>query len=93
MKEEIVSRRQFFKKTIKATLPIMGIIALGNIGFLSACSKDEEDDGINGCSGECTNSCKYTCTDSCAGYCGRCDNMCHSGCKGSCIAGCSNLTR
>ena len=71
--EELQSRRQFFKKAGKAALPIIGVMAFGNLLFTS-CSKDKDDEpskpsGCNGCSGSCSNSCSGSCEESCSAAC------------------------
>lgn len=93
LKTEIVTRRQFFKKAVKATLPIIGLFAFGNISLLSACSKDEEEDGSsspslpNGCYSGCTRVCSNDCSGECKGDC---EAHCASGCSDACSQACTN---
>ncbi len=42
--EELQSRREFFKKAAKGTLPIIGVMAFGP-GFLSSCGGDDAETG------------------------------------------------
>lgn len=85
--EELQSRREFFKKTAKGALPILGISLFGT-SLLTSCDKDDEpsNGGNNGGNGNC--SCSNTCSGSCSGDCaGNCD-----GCSGSCYTtGCTYM--
>ena len=76
--EELLSRREFFNKTAKSALPILGISLFG-AALLTSC---EPDDGPGRCS------CSSTCSGSCDGDCsGNCD-----GCSGSCYTtGCTYM--
>lgn len=73
-KEELQSRRQFFKRAAKGTLPILGVMVFGNV-LLSSCGDDKDEDdepkpsGCNGCSGSCSNSCSGSCEESCSAAC------------------------
>ncbi|MCD8291832.1 MAG: Cys-Xaa-Xaa-Xaa repeat radical SAM target protein [Prevotella sp.] len=71
--EELQSRREFFKKAAKATLPVIGAIALMSIPTASkaismGCSNDA-------CTGTCMGTCKGTC------------ESCSHGCAVSCMSG------
>lgn len=78
-KEELHSRREFFKETAKKTLPFLGIIALGPI--LNSCEPDDyEPLGSSGPSG-CGNSCSGSCEGDCAGDC---DDNCTADCWNGC---------
>jgi len=70
--EEILSRREFFKKAAKTALPIFGAIVAGSI--LSSC---EPLEGSVSC-GDCT----ATCDGGCSGDCWR---ACHDECASSCV--------
>ncbi len=74
--EELQSRRDFFKKAAKATLPILAVTVLGST--VLSCEKDDEEDGCrNGCSGACQSSCSGNCSGYCSGSCsGFCDGTC-----------------
>ena len=85
--EEFQSRREFFKKTAKGALPILGISLFGT-AILSSCEKETHSGntsfGCNGCSGSCSGSCSGGCDSGCSGSCsGECSGEC-MGCTGSC---------
>ncbi len=86
--EELQSRRDFFKKTVKGVLPIIGAIVLANSPLLAKADKIEM--GCTGCTGGCKGSCgggcKYTCS-------GGCKNACGGGCRYTCSGGCKNTNR
>lgn len=71
--EKLQSRRDFFKKTAKSVLPILGVLAIGST--LLSCTRDDDDDkpsqptGCNGCSGSCSSSCSGSCEESCSARC------------------------
>lgn len=87
---ELQSRRQFFKKAAKATLPILAVAVLGPT-LLTSCDPDDPDEGNNyGSSSSCKNGCSGTCSNSCSGGCSSgCSGSCDSGCEGSCGDSCS----
>lgn len=100
-KEELQSRREFFKKAAKGALPILGAIALaGTPGIVKAA---DEALGCNygcsyGCSGSCGRACSYGCQGSCRGACSgacsySCQNTCSGSCQGRCSGGCSSMSR
>lgn len=76
--EELQSRREFFKKAAKGTLPILGILAFGP-GIFSSCEKDDDGDGggndggggsgCSNCNGTCRSGCNATCRYKCSGGC------------------------
>ncbi|MBR5823422.1 MAG: Cys-Xaa-Xaa-Xaa repeat radical SAM target protein [Paludibacteraceae bacterium] len=69
-REEIQSRREFFKKAAKAALPVVGAAILSSVPFIDA-------DAATGCSG---------CYTGCWGGCqGGCKGSCQYSCKGSCF--------
>ena len=84
-KEELQSRRQFFKRVAKGTLPILAATVLASTPFLSQAS--ESAMGCKyGCSGSCSGSCKTTCEGSCSGGCRTgCVGSCGSNCYGTCM--------
>lgn len=94
--KEIISRRDFFKKTAKNILPVLGLITLGS-SPLSAlatelspnekmdCSRSCTTGCANHCAGTCSSRCDITCTSGCSSGCGR-------GCKSSCAEGCNGQT-
>lgn len=76
--EELQSRREFFKKAAKKTLPIMGVLTIG-LTTLSSCDKEDDENGSSS-NGGCS---------SCSGSCrGGCDATCRYKCSGGCKTGC-----
>ncbi len=87
--EEIQSRRDFFKKTVKSALPILGAVLLANAPTIVKAAESEIDPMGCGytCSGSCKNactSCKYDCSGSCKNTCTGCKYECSGSCKGGC---------
>jgi len=69
--DELLSRREFFKKSAKKALPIMAVVAFGPT-LLTSCDTDDEDEpsgGGSGCSGSCKGKCDATCRYKCTGGC------------------------
>lgn len=68
--EELQSRREFFKRAAKGSLPVIGAMLLAHLPIESA-------------SAECA--CHWGCYSSCQGSCkyDSCKESCH-GCKGHC---------
>lgn len=102
-KEEILTRREFFKKTSRAVLPIIGMAVLGPTVLIS-CDKIEDfvESGCTDCSSGCEGSCKDSCSSGCKGSCssscystcsGTCSSTCKSTCKGSCSNTCSTTCK
>ena len=81
-KEEIQSRREFFKKAAKGTLPILGAVMLSALPL----NRADAQWGCTSCSGGCEG-----CNDSCYGSCrGGCGSGCAYGCTGTCHAVCAS---
>lgn len=74
-KEELHSRREFFKKTAKGILPILGAVVLANIPTVMSAS-------------ETPMGCKYGCTAVCSTS--ACQGTCQGGCRFTCTSGCHN---
>lgn len=86
-KEELQSRRDFFKKATKMALPVLGAIALANTPLLSH-AMDESPMGCKyGCSSGCYRSCNTTCENTCEGTC---KHACGDGCEYTCSGTCKN---
>lgn len=89
MKKDIISRRDFFKKSTSKILPVVAAITLPSV--LTSCEIDEEPFDIpssgckNGCSGKCSAYCGGTCQTNCSGSC---KNGCTGNCKGACGSSC-----
>lgn len=102
-REEIQSRREFFKKAAKAALPVVGAAILSNFPYFARATDSNngyycrscESDCTNGCAGGCRRSCDTSCALGCRGasqyyYGGDCDGcrvMC-GGCQGFCSGVC-----
>ena len=78
-KNELQSRREFFKRAAKGALPILGAIFLANTPVNSIASEAEP----TGCA---RYSCSRQCQDTCRLICnGTCDSSCKNyGCRGYC---------
>ena len=79
--EELQSRREFFKKTAKGVLPILGAIALANVPYVMGAKENPSMD--------CRGGCYYTCSGSCSGGC---DGGCRWGCETTCKGGCEGTS-
>ena len=90
-KEEIQSRREFFKNAAKKSLPIVAAAMLASAPVITRAaetSMDCNDACYMGCSWGCTGGCKIDCEGGCKTSCrGTCQNGC-SGCKGTCEGSC-----
>ena len=84
-REEIQSRREFFKKAAKAALPVVGAAILSSVPFMNA----EASTGCKGCYRTCTGSCVDSCLAYCAKTCNGCGSTCYKGCAVGCSGGCS----
>ncbi|MBQ3946208.1 MAG: hypothetical protein II670_11470 [Alphaproteobacteria bacterium] len=89
-KDELQSRRDFFKNASKKVLPILGAsiisaLPLGaNAQYFSSYTPLEPW-GSNSCNG-CSNGCSGGCSNGCSGSCrGGCSN----GCQGTCVDACA----
>lgn len=77
-KEEVQSRREFFKSAAKKALPILGVIALTQLPFVA---KSHECHITQDCSVYCAGGCRDTCRDSCQETCrGNCVGTCNERC-------------
>lgn len=87
---ELQSRREFFKKAAKGTLPILGAILLAQIPAVVKAAESPMGCPKYGC-GTCTGSCSGNCSGSCKTTCqGSCDGSCRYGCQSTCKGGCSH---
>lgn len=70
-KDELLSRRDFFKKAAKRVLPILAVGVMP--GLLASCDDDNEEleRALNGGSSGCTGS---SCSNSCSSYCANSSN-------------------
>ena len=91
MKDDIFSRRDFFKKSAKKILPIFGGVILSALPLqkidakkVLGCDNNCHAACQNSCEGECVTSCFYLCMGGCKG----CRNACNVGCAIGCTTGC-----
>lgn len=91
-KDELQSRRSFFKAAAKGVLPILGAIALANVPLVGRAATHESqnqsgcDDCYMWCVYNCYNTCKDTCSNTCKGTCiTNCDSSCQGTCRYSCL--------
>lgn len=100
---DLLTRREFFKKATKSTLPFIAAITVPS--FLSSCGGGNDDPIETGCSW-CSSNCEGSCEGSCESSCeGSCDNSCtksnansscsdcSSTCKDGCKEGCNNTCK
>lgn len=94
-KNEVQTRREFFKKAAKEVLPIISILSISCFPIqLSAESpvnscKDDCFYVCGGCSRSCYEECEGQCKDGCFRTCtGRCDSTCQGNCKDDCVGNC-----
>lgn len=92
--DEIISRRNFFKKAAGTVLPVIAITVLPNV--LTSCEIDEPEIEIpstskgcsqckGGCGGGCTSTCGVACGQKCKGSCGgQCSTTCTTTCSYRC---------
>lgn len=82
--EEIQSRREFFKRSIKTILPIFGIALFGTKSVLAKTeyNSSKKTNAPMDCYGTCYGTCL-----SCTGIC----TSCYGTCIGTCFGGCWGL--
>lgn len=92
--EELQSRRDFFKKTVKMALPIIGAIVLANTpNVLKASEKAPMGCSEGSCYRACYHGCNMTCMGRCKGACqGTCQGTCRNSCSGSCSGSCYGMS-
>lgn len=95
-KEELQSRRSFFKTAAQRVLPIVGVMAFGP-SLLMSCGDDDDDDdsgSSRGSSSGCKK-CKTVCTAKCSSTCKMTAvtnaSICGGNCKGYCYSTCKSL--
>lgn len=89
--EELLSRREFFRKGAQTALPMLVSIALPSI--ITSCTPDDDW----GCS-ECSSICSYTCHESCSSTstsssCDSCSSSCVNSCSGTCSTTCEGSSQ
>ncbi|MGN1219280.1 MAG: Cys-Xaa-Xaa-Xaa repeat radical SAM target protein [Phocaeicola sp.] len=90
-KEELQSRREFFKKAAKGALPILSAIVLANAPIIANATEEApmgcSNSCYRGCASHCSGRCQTTCNVSCQNHCR--DN-CGATCKYTCSGKCTN---
>ena len=87
-REEIQSRREFFKKAAKAALPVVGAALMLSNPIVAKAAETQM--GCMGCSNGCTATCRGTCSAKCTGSCiDGCKSSCKTTCKYTCAGRCS----
>lgn len=96
--EELQTRRQFFKKSARSILPIIGFMAFGPIS-LSSCGGGDDiiDPSCSGCTNTCSSKCSSNCGNSCEDSCVGASvstpcSSCASSCSGTCNTSCENTS-
>lgn len=82
--EELQSRREFFKKAAKATLPMIAAVALASAPAIVNASEAAPMGCTGTCYGACYGGCKgcsTTCTGTCSHSCRGCSTTCTGGCS------------
>lgn len=95
-KDELISRRELFRKCAKVVLPTIALLAINNPVFATLKDVQAQDCkeactiGCNNtCQGSCAVGCTHVCGNSCANSCrGTCRNSCYYFCKGMCANAC-----
>lgn len=88
--EEIQTRREFFKKAARATLPVLGAVVLSSLPFQQV----EAHDCGSSCSSTCYRGCQYGCGYNCNGLCrDNCTRTCYNTCKTTCDSTCKGTSK
>lgn len=91
-KNELQSRREFFKSSAKAALPVIGAVLLASMPVVKASAVT--GCGPGSCSTSCAPGCGRGCQGGCSGTCTRaCMEGCFAGCTGDCGYTCSKSSR
>lgn len=86
-KEELQTRREFFKSAAKKTLPIVAI-ALVNVSETSRAVESTPMGCNSNCQVMCAVDCRTGCRGGCSDHCAKsCSESCYLGCKGGCKNG------
>ena len=95
-KEEIQSRREFFKNAAKKGLPIVAAIALAGMPTVANAVESTtcKYGCVDGCADSCLTSCKTKCDSLCHDVCiNTCKGECKGGCKDTCETSCKKSSR
>ena len=91
-RDELQSRREFFKKAGKGVLPILSAIVLASTPTILK-AKDAAPQWCRfGCAGFCAGQCYSSCVGGCYGNCTGCVAYCKQGCIGCAVACNSNCS-
>lgn len=88
-REELQSRREFFKKAAKGALPILGAIFLASNPVITSAAEKTPMGCYYGCSSSCYGSCSGSCDYGCRDVCTSCQGGCKGSCQGSCVGNCT----
>lgn len=99
-KDDLISRRDFFRKAKSKAIPILAI-AFASLPLLKVTAKAKAPSGcyMGTCMGTCFTACVMSCTGSCLNACytscvSQCAMMCNGNCRGgcndTCAQGCSS---
>lgn len=92
---ELMSRRRFFKKTVKEILPMLGAFVAAPTVIMSTLTSCGCDDCEATCQDDCEGACKFNCYDSCSsssagGGCSDCSSSCSASSTSSTCSSCAN---
>lgn len=91
---EIQSRRDFFKKSVKSILPFIAVAAMITNPVIAKAAETAMGCSSYTCSGSCSGSCSHTCMSTCSGTCdGSCKITCSTTCSGTCSGSCKTTCR
>lgn len=84
-RNELQTRREFFKKAAKSALPILGVIVLASNPTIVSATELATGCAGNSCYMQCDGGCRQTCSGSCKYHCQTtCKGGCGSTCRGTC---------
>ena len=84
-KDEVQSRRDFFKMAAKAALPIIATVVLASNPVVAKAASEIAGSCV--CSGTCSGTCRTGCSE------GSCKHNCISSCKNGCYTGCKTTCK
>ena len=73
--DEPHSRREFFKRATKKTLPVIGLLSITGIPLFGQI--------LNNGTLDCNGGCSHTCAGTARGMCDTCSHLCLGGCQGT----------
>lgn len=84
-KENLQTRREFFRRTIRGALPVIAFLSYPAI---ISCSKDDDVALCSDCTNSCAQGCATSCINGCSSTsqsasCSGCSSGCSSSCKGT----------